>query len=142
MGLAAVALTLRPFGIQYLEVNLGTQPFWVNPDLSFTTILYAMLLTVIGAVVAGVVPGLKVTRGLGARLKQGTAGSGLRFGGVWTAVIIAQVAVTVIVPAAIFFEQSEQTRIRSSEVNFAAEEYLAVRLEMNTPNGGWTARGM
>ena len=95
-----------------------------------------MLLTVIGAVVAGVMPGLKVTRGLGARLKQGTAGSGLRFGGVWTAVIIAQVAVTVIVPAAIFFEQSEQTRIRSSEVNFAAEQYLAVRLEMTTPNGG------
>ncbi len=136
VGLAAVALTLQRFGIHYLEVNLGTQPFWVNPKLSFATIIYATLLTVIGAVVAGVVPGLKVTRGLGARLKQGTAGSGLRFGGVWTAVIVAQVAVTVIVPAAIFFEQSEQTRIRSSEVNFAAEQYLAVRLEMNAPNGG------
>ena len=136
VGLTAVAFTLRRFGIQYLEVNLGTQPFWVDPGLSFTTILYAMLLTVIGAIVAGVVPGLKVTRGLGARLKQGTAGSGLRFGGVWTAVIVAQVAVTVIVPAAIFFEQSEQTRVRSSDVHFAAEKYLAVRVEMNAANGG------
>lgn len=77
-----------------LEVNLGTRPFWIDPHLSFATILYAMALTVMGALVAGAMPGLKVTRGLGARLKQGTAGSGLRFGGVWTAVIVAQVAVT------------------------------------------------
>jgi putative ABC transport system permease protein len=136
VGLVAVEFTLRRFGIEYLEANLGTQPFWVNPGLSFTTTLYAALLTVIGAVVAGVVPGLKVTRGLGARLKQGTAGSGLRFGGVWTAVIVAQVAVTVIVPAVIFFERSEQTRVRSSDVHFAAEKYLAVRVEMNAPDGG------
>jgi predicted permease len=135
-GLVAVALTLERYGRAYLEVNLGTLPFWIQPGLSLTTILYAVLLTVVGAVVAGVMPGLKVTRGLGARLKEGTAGSGLRFGGVWTAVIIAQVAVTVIVPAAIFFERREMTRIKSSNVNFADEEYLAVRLEMNKPNGG------
>jgi predicted permease len=136
VGLGAVAFALRRWGMTYLVVNLGTQPFWIDPKLSFTTALYAVLLTVIAAVVAGVVPGLKVTRGIGARLKQGTAGSGLRFGGVWTAVIVAQVAVTVIVPAAIFFERGELSRIRSSEVNFAAQEFLAVRTELSTPNGG------
>ena len=31
VGLVAVAFTLHRFGIQYLEVNLGTQPFWVDP---------------------------------------------------------------------------------------------------------------
>jgi putative ABC transport system permease protein len=135
VGLVAVQITLQRFGRAYLEVNLGTQPFWVQPGLSFPTILYAIVLTVVGAVVAGVMPGLKVTRGLGARLKEGTAGSGLRFGGVWTAVIIMQVAVTVIVPAAIFFERRELTRIRSSDVNFADEEFLTVRLEMSAPSG-------
>src|SRR4029079_6003615 len=119
-----------------LEANLGAQPFWVNPGLSFTTTLYAILLTLIGAVVAGVVPGLKVTRGLSDRLKQGTAGSGLRFGGVWTAVIVAQVAVTVIVPAAIYCEQSQRTRLSSHNVNFSAQEFLAVRLQMSAANGG------
>jgi hypothetical protein len=79
---------------------------------------------------------LKVTRGLGARLKQGTAGSGLRFGGVWTAVIVAQVAVTVVVPAAIFFERHELVRIRSHDVHFAAAEYLAVKTEMGSPGSG------
>jgi predicted permease len=136
VGLGAVAFTLDRWGIKYLEVNLGTQPFWVNPHVSLTTTLYAVLLTVIAAVVAGIMPGLKITRGLGARLKEGTSGSGLRFGGVWTAVIIAQVAVTVIVPAAIYVEHSELTRVRSHNVNFAAEKYLAVRVEMSAPDGG------
>ncbi len=136
VGLAAVAFTLQRWGTAYLAVNLGTLPFWINPHLTFTTTLYAAVLTVVGAVVAGVVPGLKVTRGLGTRLKEGTAGSGLRFGGVWTAVIVAQVAVTVMVPAAIFFENHELTRIRSSDVHFADREFLAVRVDMNAPNGG------
>ena len=136
VALAAVAFTLRRWGMQYLEVNLGTQPFWIDPHLSFTTTLYAILLTVIGAVVAGIVPGMKVTRGLAERLKQGTAGSGLRFGGVWTAVIVAQVAVTVLVPAAMYFERQELTRVKSHHVGFAADEYLAVRVDMNAPNGG------
>jgi putative ABC transport system permease protein len=136
VGLSAVAFTLERWGLQYLEVNLGTQPFWINPRLSLTTTLYAIFLTVIGAVVAGVIPGLKVTRGLAERLKQGTSGSGLRFGGVWTVVIIAQVAVTVIVPAAIYVEQYELRRVRSHDVGFAAQEYLAVRVEMTASNGG------
>ena len=136
MGLAAVAFTLDRWGKAYLEANIGTLPFWIDPRLSITTVLYALLLTVIAAVVAGVVPGLKVTRGLGARLKEGTAGSGLRFGGVWTAVIVAQVAVTVVVPAAIFFEQHELRRITSSDVGFPASEYLSLRVDMNAPGGG------
>jgi predicted permease len=136
VGLGAVAFTLRRWGMEYLVANLGTMPFWIRPHLSLTTALYAAVLTVVGAVVAGVIPGLKITRGLGARLKQGTAGSGIRFGGVWTAVIVAQVAVTVIVPAAIFFEQHELLRIRDQDLHFAAQQYLAVRLDMTAPNGG------
>jgi hypothetical protein len=65
-------------------------------------VLYAALLTVFGAVIAGVVPALKVTGGGNARLNQATGG-GLRFGGVWTAVIVAQVAVTVAFPAVACF---------------------------------------
>ena len=137
VGLAAVAVTLNRFGMTYLEAADGTQPFWVNPQLSITTTLYAMLLTVICAVVAGVMPGLKITRGLGARLKEGTAGGGVRFGGIWTAVIVAQVAVTVIVPAAVFFEQTQIRRIQSHEVNFAEEEYFAVTLQMTAQNGSF-----
>ena len=95
VGLGAAALTLRLYGMHYLEINYGTMPFWFETDLSPTTVLYAVGLTLFGAVIAGVLPALKVTRGIAAKLRQGTAGSGLRFSGVWTFVIVAQVAATV-----------------------------------------------
>ena len=95
VGLGAAALTLRLYGMQYFEVNYGTMPFWFDTDLSPATVLYALALTLFGAVIAGVLPALKVTRGIWEKLRQGTAGSGLRFSGVWTFVIVAQVAATV-----------------------------------------------
>jgi predicted permease len=136
VGLAAVGITLRLWGREFFELQEGVVPFWVDPKLSLPTILYAVVLTLVAAAIAGIIPGLKVTRGIGARLKQGTSGSGLRFGGIWTAVIIAQVAVTVAVPAAIFVEQSELRRIERYDGGFKSEQYLALRLEMPSEGDG------
>jgi hypothetical protein len=88
-----------------------------------------------------VLPALKITRGLGSRLKEGTAGSGVRLGGVWTAVIVAQVAATVAFPAVTFVMERELLRARSYDVGFPAGEYLSARLEMDEPaiTGGDTA---
>src|SRR5690606_22313199 len=83
---------------------------------------------------AGLLPALKVTRafGIGSRLKGASAGGGgLHFGGVWTLVIVLQVAVAVAFPATVFVEQREVMRIRDYAVGFAADEYLAVRLQRN-----------
>jgi len=131
VGLGAAWLALDRWGLDFLEVNLGRVPFWYDPRLSPATALYAIGLTVLAAVIAGVLPALKITRGLGAQLKEGTAGSGVRFGGVWTAVIVAQVAVTVAFPGAVLLEQRELRRIQSFDAGFAAEEYLGVALEMD-----------
>jgi len=61
--------------------------------------VYAALLTLVAAAIAGLLPGLKVTRGIGTRLRQsGPGGGGLRFGGIWTVLIVMQVAVMAIVP--------------------------------------------
>ena len=136
VGLAAVAITLRQWGREFFEMQEAVVPFWIDPKLSPPTILYAIVLTLVAAAVAGIIPGLKVTHGIGARLKQGTSGSGLRFGGIWTAVIVAQVAVTVAVPAAILVEQSELRRIGAYDGGFASEQYVALRLEMLSPRDG------
>ena len=56
-----------------LEGNLGSLPFWMDARISRTTVLYAVALTVLGAIIAGVLPALRVTRGLGVRLRQATA---------------------------------------------------------------------
>ena len=129
IGLAATHFGLQRWGLEFLEMNMGRLPFWYDPHLSPATVLYALGLTVLSAVIAGVGPALKVTRGLGTRLRSGTAGGGLRFGGVWTAVIVTQVAFTVAFPAVVYFEQSELRRIRSVDVGFPAREYLAVTIE-------------
>ena len=131
VGLAAAHMALETWGTGFVETIFDKVPFWLDARLSPTTIVYALALTMLAAVVAGVLPALKITRGLGTQLKEGTAGSGVRFGGVWTAVIIAQVAVTVAFPIMIFMGQFELRRIQSYDVGFAADEYLGVELELD-----------
>jgi putative ABC transport system permease protein len=134
VGLAATSVGLR-WMLGALETGITTLPglpFWIRDRLSPSTILYTGVLTLLGAVVAGVLPALKVTRALGPQLRQASAGGGgYRFGGLWTAVIVAQVAVTVVFPATAFLAQREAARGQSRDVGFATDQYLSVRLEMD-----------
>jgi predicted permease len=135
VGLGAAQFALRKWGVEFLEINLGPLPFWFDVSLTPRALLYAGGLTLLGAAIAGVVPARKITRGLGASLKAGTAGGGgARFGGVWTAVIVTQVAFTVAFPVSLFFQQHEQMRIRTHDVGFAAGEYLAMQLNTDAPD--------
>lgn len=137
VGLAAASLTLR-WGVEVMrnEVLGGMRlPFWFESGLSAGTVAYAALLTVLGAAIAGALPGLKVTRGLAARLRQAAAGGGgFRFGGVWTAVIVAQIAVTVPMPVMLLAVGNEKRMIEAVDAGLADEEFLAVRLEMSGPD--------
>jgi predicted permease len=129
VGLVAAQLALTRWGEPYLDMNMGLLPFWYDFNLSPTTIGCALTLAVIGAVVAGVMPARKITRGLGTRLRAGTAGGGgVSFGGVWTAVIVMQVALTVMFPAVVMLVRSESNRIARYDVGFPAQEYLGVTL--------------
>ena len=115
-------------------MNLSRLPFWIDLSLSPRAFAVAILLTVAGAAIAGIMPALKITRGMGHRLKQSTAGSGgLQFGGVWTVVIVAQVAATVIFPAAVYWEHSQLRRVVDFDPGFATELYLAVQIERDDP---------
>ena len=135
VGLAAAQITLDRWGLAFLKANMDSVPFWIDPRLSPATVLYAGALTILAAVVAGVMPALKITRGLGASLKEGTAGGGgVRFSGVWTVVIVAQVAMTVAFPAVVAFEQSQARHVQTFPAGFAAEEFVAVRLGTDTAN--------
>jgi predicted permease len=135
VGLGAAALTLRLYGRHYLEINFDTMPFWWQTDLSLMTVVYALGLTLLGAVIAGVLPALRVTRGISEKLRQGTAGSGLRFSGVWTFVIVAQVAATVLLPAIVALEQNEMSRVKTYDFGFPAREYLALQVQADSLSG-------
>ena len=52
-------------------------------------------------------------------------------GGMWTAVIVAQIAGTVLFTAVAYVVQRQATGIASAKAAFPAEEYLAVRLDMD-----------
>ena len=52
-------------------------------------------------------------------------------GGIWTGVIVAQIAATVLFTAVAYVVQRQAAGIASAKAAFPAEEYLAVRLEMD-----------
>ena len=134
LGLSFAGLGLRWFtvGIVPELLNGNRLPFWFSPRLSPPTIAYALLLTLLCAVVAGVVPALKATAGIGVRLRQATAGGGgFRFGGFWTVVVIAQIAITVILPAITLAVRTEGAGIATIDAGFPTRDYLSVRLEMD-----------
>jgi cell division protein FtsX len=72
-------------------------PYWIDDSLSWRTVLYSALLTLIGGAIIGILPALRVTRVnvQDALRREGVAGASLRFGGFWTTVIVIQVAITV-----------------------------------------------
>jgi predicted permease len=94
LAIALAKLALR-WGVNGVARDL--LPFWITDTLSPITLLYAGLLTLVAAVIVGVLPALPVTRlnvQEGLRREQADHAS-LRFGGVWTTVIVMQVAITV-----------------------------------------------
>jgi predicted permease len=148
-GVAAVAgLAAARFGLRLVHglVENGLLqgqplPFWFHASLSPRTVLYALLLTALCALIAGVLPAMKVTRGLGTRLRRATAGGGrFQFGGVWTAVIVAQIAITVLFPVMALATQRDMAGLRSVEAGFAEAEFLSMRLEMDAAAPADTSR--
>ena len=137
VGVTAADFALRTWGTVFLETNMGRLPFWFDLSLSPRTFAVAIVLTVAGAAIAGIMPAMKITRGMGHRLKQTTAGSGgLQFGGVWTVVIVAQVAATVMFPAVVYMEQFLLRSVQDFDPGFATEQYLAVQIERDYPVDG------
>jgi putative ABC transport system permease protein len=138
VGLAGAQLALTRLGEPYLKIGLDLNelPFWWDFNLTPATIIYALALAVIGAAVAGVTPARKITRGLGTQLRAGTAGGGgVSFGGVWTAVIVTQVGLTVMFPAVVMLVHSELKRIESWNAGFPTQQYLGVTLGVDGPQG-------
>ena len=108
-------------------------PFWLSPGLKPMTVVFAMLLTITGAAILGVLPALKVTgRRAQAELRNlGAANSTLKFGAVWTTAMIAQVALTVICLPPAAGISHEAIRDRQIRASYPADRYVAVRMELD-----------
>jgi hypothetical protein len=114
-------------------------PFWWNEQLGIETITYSLLLVALAALLIGGAPALKATGAqVQTRLKEaGAGGATMRFGKLWTGVIVTQVAVTVVFLMAVVslgwytYDLNKQFM----EVAFPRNEYLTgvVRLEQGAP---------
>lgn len=141
VGLVAANWAIT-WGLEIYYAGSEGMPFWIHPGLKPSTAAFAAVLTVIAAAVLGILPALKATRGsVQAELRNlGSGGSTLKFGALWTTVMVAQVALTVacLPPAAGI--SHEAIRDRGIRSRFPAEQYLAVRLTLDreaaaTPSG-------
>ena len=146
LGIALAKLALR-WGVRVIGAD--ALPFWITDSLSTTTLLYAGLLTLVATVIVGVLPALRVTRlnvQDGLRREQ-AASANLRFGGVWTTVIVVQVAITVasIPLAAVLVIASNRFHQRAEGIA-GADRYLTAavtfdRQEPETDAAAAAARG-
>ena len=137
-GIACVAgLIFARQALQWVvgvyEGTGGTRPFWWDIGLSGATIAYALFLTVAGTLVVGVLPALKVTgRNVQARLKSATAsGSSLRFGGIWTAVIVTQVALTTLFVPLLVQGMLDMGEVAAGAEGIASNEFLSLEVAMD-----------
>lgn len=137
-GLAGANAVLKAVA-ELLRDGPERWPFWLEAGLSPATVAYATGLTLLAAVIVGVVPGLEVIRQRkpeAGRLRQSSAGGGgLLMGKVWTGLIVTQIAATVLFTATAYLVHRQAAYLASVETVFPKANYLAARLEMELPDG-------
>ena len=133
LGLA-VAQTAVRYALDRASQMVGDGlPFWVDLRLEPAAIAYALLLALVAAALIGLLPALKATRASVHRGLQGITSTGgtMQFGGIWSFIIGAQVAFTLLfVPAAVgIFTNTIQNQSKQAE--FPSQHYLTFRLVMD-----------
>ena len=134
LGLVVAQTTVQYAWDQASQLIGDGLPFWVDLRLEPAAIAYALLLALVAAALIGLLPALKAT---GASIQRGlqgitSTGGTMKFGGIWSFIVGAQVACTLLfVPAAVgIYTTSVQNR--PAWTAFPTEHYLTFRLKMDT----------
>ena len=132
VGLLATGISMR-WAFRTFASLEGQLPFWFGPSLSLTTVAYALGLTALGALVAGALPGLKITEGnLESRLRQ--SNTGLPSTGVsrlWSGIIVVQVAISALAVPIAYTVFTQMLEKRGTVVPFDGSQYGSARVEMD-----------
>ena len=139
---ATIGLVLTKTGLEQIHAAMlqgyGGLPFWWKFGLSSGSVLYIAVLTVVAAVIVGVVPALQATgprvQGRLQTLSAG-GGGGLQLGRVWTVMIVGQVAFAVALLPAAVYHAWDSLRTGTANPGFAAERFLTSQLLMDRPDG-------
>ncbi|HEU4631592.1 MAG TPA: ABC transporter permease [Gemmatimonadaceae bacterium] len=136
VGLVAAKLALH-WGVGLLAGSQGL-PYWIDDSLSWRTVLYTVVLTLFGAAIIGILPALRVTKRnvQDALRSEGAARAGLRFGGFWTTVIVAQVAITVAFLPLAAGGVFESNRFHQRAEGIGADRFLTASIDMDREDYG------
>jgi putative ABC transport system permease protein len=138
-GVAAIvglilAQTVMRFAWHQITVVMDMpQPFWMNGTIEPATIVFVLGLAIAGAALIGIVPALKATGPALQAGLQGLSGAGtkMRFGGVWSVIIIGQVAITVVaLPLAVAISM-EAFGDYTARRDYPSDRYLTFQLAMD-----------
>jgi predicted permease len=138
LGAAVSGLVLAQWAVRYAWARASQiigdgLPFWVDLTLEPGTVAYALLLALVAAALIGLLPAWKAT---GASIRQGlqgitSTGGTIKFGGIWSFIVGAQVACTLLfVPAALGIARN-LSQEESMWAEFPTERYLTFRLRMD-----------
>jgi putative ABC transport system permease protein len=133
---ALVGLTAASFAIEqavrlFIDAEQSVRlPFWWEFGIRPATVLYTAALAIGGAALVALLPALRAT---GPRVQTAltTAGSGtsMRFGGVWSAMIVLQVATAALcLPLGVF---AVIWTLNDQDSAFPTHEYLTFRPELD-----------
>src|SRR5690606_20025461 len=134
---AAAGLSLAAFALGWMEQMLMQMgqglPFWFDLGLSPGMVAYAGVLTLLCGAVVGVVPALQATgrRAYGGLQQLAARGSSMQLGATWTALIIAQVAITVAVLPASVHHASVLLRTSVRDSDYPAGEFLRTEISLD-----------
>jgi predicted permease len=127
-----IAKVVMNYGLNMAAAS-DALPYWISDSMSWRTVLYAALLTLIGAAIIGILPALRVTRinVQDALRSESATSSRLRFGGFWTTVIVLQVAITVAFMPLAAGGVFESNRFNQRAEGIGAERYLSASVGMD-----------
>ena len=143
LGLGVVSVGLRYFDrVIALVSETGRAPFWIRPGLSAGTVLYAVSLAVLGAVIVGVLPALRAT---GVQLRTAmvglSGGAKAQLGRTWTFLIVAQVAIAVAALPPALLKGRDLMGQATQKPGFPADEFLAARFLFESERDATSAAG-
>ncbi|HET9269499.1 MAG TPA: ABC transporter permease, partial [Vicinamibacterales bacterium] len=133
LGLVVAQTTVRYAWTRASQIIGDGLPFWVDLTLEPASIAYALLLALIAAALIGLLPALKATSPSVQRGLQGITSTGgtMKFGGTWSFIVGAQVALTLLfVPAAVGVYTTSLLG-ESMSAAFPTERYLTFRFRMD-----------
>ena len=136
LGLVVAQTTVRYAWARASQIIGDGLPFWVDLKLEPATIAYALLLALVAAALIGLLPALKATGASVQRGLQGITSTGgtMKFGGIWSFIVGAQVACTLLfVPAAV--------GIFTNSLHDQSKWARRFRRSVTSPSAsGWTTR--